>query len=52
MNVESVRKIYEDEEKKESLKADILQKKIFDFIEERANIKVVEKIGMGEEAAE
>lgn len=52
MNIESVQKIYEDEEKQESLKADIIQKKIFDFIEERANIKVVEKIGMGEEAAE
>ena len=52
MNPESVRKIYEDGEKKESLKADILQKKVFDFIEQRANIKVIEKVGMGEEAAE
>ncbi|HPC86998.1 MAG TPA: trigger factor [Smithellaceae bacterium] len=52
MNPESVQKIYEDGEKKESLKADILQKKVFDFIEQRANIKVIEKVGMGEEAAE
>lgn len=50
VGVDSVKSIYEDEEKKKSLKAEILQKKVFDFIEQRANIKVVEKIGMGEEA--
>ena len=50
VGIDSVKSIYEDEEKKESLKAEILQKKVFDFIEQRANIKVVEKIGMGEEA--
>lgn len=50
VGIDSVKSIYEDEEKKESLKAEILQKKVFDFIEQQANIKVVEKIGMGEEA--
>ena len=52
VDIDSVKKIYEDEEKKESLMAEILQKKVFDFIEQRANINVVEKIGMGEEAVE
>ncbi len=50
VGIDSVKSISEDEEKKESLKAEILQKKVFDFIEQQANIKVVEKIGMGEEA--
>ena len=40
---ESFKKMYEGEEKKESLKMEIIQKKVFDFIQQNANIKVVEK---------
>lgn len=41
---------YEKEESKDSLKAEIIQKKVFDFIEQHANIRAVEKIGMNLEA--
>jgi trigger factor len=47
---ETLRKIYDAEDKKESLKMEIIQKKVFDFIENNANIKVVEKTGMNMEA--
>ena len=45
-DVEVVKSAYEDEERMSSLKSEILQKKVFDFIEREANIKVVEKLGM------
>jgi trigger factor len=37
---------YEKEERKDGLRSELIQKKVFDFIEQHANIKVVEKIGM------
>ena len=40
---ESLRKMYDDEEKKDNLKIELMQKKVFDFIELNANIKTVEK---------
>jgi len=43
---EVVKDAYEDEERMSSLKSEILQKKVFDFIEHEANIRVVEKVGM------
>ncbi|MCX5848423.1 MAG: trigger factor [Deltaproteobacteria bacterium] len=46
---ESLRKMYDDEERKEGLKSELMQKKVFDFIELNANIKVVEKNGMNAE---
>jgi trigger factor len=48
---EVVKSAYEDEERMSSLKSDIIQKKVFDFIEREANIKVVEKVGMDREEA-
>ena len=46
---ESLKKIYESEERKDSLQMELIQKKVFDFIEHNANIKTVEKIGMNAE---
>jgi trigger factor len=43
---ESLRKMYEDEGRKENLKIELMQKKVFDFIEQNANIKIVEKNGV------
>ena len=43
---------YEKEERKDSLKAGLIEKKVFDFIEQNANIKAVEKIGMNLEVKE
>ncbi|HSN48115.1 MAG TPA: trigger factor, partial [Flavobacterium sp.] len=43
---ESLRKIYDNEERKDNLKIDLMQKKVFDFIELNANIKIVEKNGV------
>jgi len=40
---ESLKKMYEEEGKKDNLKMEIMQKKVFDFIEQNANIKTVEK---------
>lgn len=37
---------YEKEERKDGLRSELIQKKVFDFIEQHANIKVIEKIGM------
>jgi len=48
---EVVKNAYEDEERLNSLKSELIQKKVFDFIEREANIKVVEKIGMSQEDA-
>lgn len=47
-----VRGAYDNEERVSSLKSEIIQKKVFDFIEHQANIKAIEKVGMDEEAAE
>jgi trigger factor len=47
---EVVKSAYDNEERLDALKSEIIQKKVFDFIEQRANIRVVEKVGMGEEA--
>jgi len=44
-----LKKIYESEERKDSLQMELIQKKVFDFIEHNANIKTVEKIGMNAE---
>ena len=43
---ESFRTMYDNEERKDSLKMELMQKKVFDFIEQNANIKVVEKNGV------
>ncbi len=43
---ELLKKAYENEEKKENLKVELVQKKVFDFIEQNANIKITEKKGM------
>ena len=43
---ELLKKTYENEERKDNLKIELIQKKVFDFIEQNANIKVVEKNGM------
>jgi trigger factor len=40
---------YDKEERRDGLKAELIQKKVFDFIEQHANIKVVEKVGMNPE---
>ena len=40
---------YEKDDKKDSLKVELAQKKVFDFIEEHANIKSVEKLGISPE---
>ena len=47
-----VKSAYDNEERVNSLKSEIVQKKVFDFIEHQANIRVIEKVGMREEAAE
>ena len=47
---DSMKKMYEPEEKKDYLRIELIQKKVFDFIEQNANIKVVEKTGMNAEA--
>ena len=46
---ELLKKAYENEEKKENLKVEMVQKKEFDFIEQNANIKLTEKKGMDAE---
>ena len=43
---ESLRKMYDNEERKDNLKIELMQKKVFDFIEKNANIKIVEKNGV------
>jgi trigger factor len=43
---DQIKKAFEQEERKDNLKTELIQKKVFDFIELKANIKVVEKIGM------
>lgn len=46
---EMMKKMYENEERKDGLRMELLQKKVFDFIEQNANIKTVEKNGMNAE---
>jgi len=46
---EVVKNAYDEEERMNSLKSELIQKKVFDFIEGQANIKVVEKVGMNQE---
>jgi len=46
---EQIKTAFEKEERKENLRTELIQKKTFDFIEQKANIKVVEKIGMAVE---
>jgi trigger factor len=46
---QTLKSAYEKEERKDNLSAELLQKKVFDFIEQRANIKLIEKIGMAPE---
>lgn len=46
---ESIKKMYDDEERKDNLKIELMQKKAFDFIEFNANIKTVEKKDAGME---
>ena len=46
---ESLRKMYDNEERKDGLKMELMQKKVFDFIELNANIKIVEKNGVNVE---
>ena len=46
---EQIRNAFEKEERKDNLRTELIQKKVFDFIEQKANIKVVEKIGIAVE---
>ncbi len=46
---ESLIKMYDSDERKDSLKMELIQKKVFDFIERNANINIVEKSSMNVE---
>jgi trigger factor len=46
---ELLKKMYDSEERKDSLKMELIQKKAFDFIEHNANIKTVGNNGMNAE---
>ncbi len=46
---ESLRKKYENKENRDNLKIELMQKKVFDFIEQSANIRTVEKKGLDAE---
>jgi trigger factor len=46
---EQIKKAFDQEERKDNLKTELIQKKVFDFIEQKANIKIVEKIGLNPE---
>jgi len=46
---EQIRAAFEKEERKDKLRTELIQKKTFDFIEQKANIKIIEKIGMAVE---
>ena len=43
---EEIKTAFEKDERKDSLRTELMQKKTFDFIEQKANIKIIEKIGM------
>ncbi len=45
---EVVKSAYDTDERMNSLKSELIHKKVFDFIEREANIKLVEKVGMEE----
>ena len=45
---EVVKSSYDSEERIDNLKSELVHKKVFDFIEQQANIKVVDKVGMSE----
>ncbi len=45
---EIVKSSYDTEERIDNLKSELVSKKVFDFIEREANIKIVNKMGMGE----
>lgn len=49
---ESLKSQYGSEDREDALKMEIIQKKVFDFIEQNANIKVVEKTGIDLEAGQ
>jgi trigger factor len=51
MDYETIKSAYDNEDRINTLKSDIIQKKVFDFIKQEANIKEVEKVGMDGEAA-
>ena len=46
---EQIKTAFEKEERKDNLRTELIQKKTFDFIEQKANIKFIEKIGMAVE---
>jgi len=46
---ELLKKTYANEENRNNLQAELMQKKVFDFIEQSANIKVIEKKGLDAE---
>ncbi len=46
---EVVKRAYDNDERMESLKSEIIQKKVFDFIERQANITIVEKTDVKQE---
>jgi trigger factor len=46
---ELLKKTYENEENRDNLKVELIQKKVFDFIEQSANIKAIEKKGLDAE---
>lgn len=48
-DLELIKSAYEKEDGKEGLRSELTQKKVFDFIEQHANIKAVEKIGLNPE---
>ena len=43
---EMVKTAFDKEERKENLRTELIQKKTFDFIEQKANIRIIEQIGM------
>jgi trigger factor len=49
---EVIKSAYDNEDRINTLKSEIIQKKVFDFIKREANIKVVEKVGMEQEVTE
>ncbi len=46
---ELLKKTYENKENRNNLEVELVQKKVFDFIEQSANIKVIEKKGLDAE---
>ncbi len=46
---ELLKKTYENQENRNNLEVELVQKKVFDFIEQSANIKVIEKKGLDAE---